>query len=326
MARSTIVGTFLRLTTMGVLSFLAFCLSNAQTSDRALTFEAASIKPTAMLTGRALMAAPSGGPGTQDPGRVHYPFISLKAMLSSAYDVKPYQIDGPAWLNGEMFDVNATMPPETTKEQFRVMLQNLLKERFKLTVHQAMKQVPMYSLIVEKSGPKMKESNAVSPAPGEDHSAFVAPLSAPQIGQDGFPVLPLSAKAHAGLFLMMMPGRARLIGQQQTMLDLANRLATLLNGPVDDATGLTAKYDFTLTFSPEGMTAPMGTPTGVGTAVPISPAPVLGSTAGTPSPESDTLPDIFGAAKEQLGLVVERKNGPLYEIVVDHVERMPTGN
>jgi uncharacterized protein (TIGR03435 family) len=53
----------------------------------------------------------------------------------NAYDVKNFQIEGPAWMATERFDITATLPPDTTKEQFRIMLQNLLAERFKLKFH-----------------------------------------------------------------------------------------------------------------------------------------------------------------------------------------------
>ena len=138
--------------------------------------------------------------------------------------MKSYQIQGPAWLDMERFDVNATMPPETTKEQFRAMLQNLLAERFKLAIHRETKELPMYSLVVAKNGPKMKASESRPAGQGRRQSDASAPFAAPKIGPDGFPTLPSSAAERAGLFLMMMPGRARLVGRQQTMLDLANRL------------------------------------------------------------------------------------------------------
>src|SRR5207245_1880393 len=128
------------------------------------------------------------------------------------------------------------------------------------------------SLVVAKNGPKMKESNPAAPAADVANPTAAAPVAAPKIGPDGFPTLPSSEAGRAGLFLMMMPGRARLISHQQTMSDLASRLTTVLSRPVADATALTAKYDFTLTFSPEGMSAPMGAPTGaVGMMVPATP-------------------------------------------------------
>jgi len=57
--------------------------------------------------GRIMMAGPTGGPGSKDPGRVRYPYISLKNLLMDAYDVKSLQIQGPAWLDTQRFDLNA---------------------------------------------------------------------------------------------------------------------------------------------------------------------------------------------------------------------------
>src|SRR2546429_698174 len=109
---------------------LTCCLAQGQSVDKSLSFDAASIKPAIPPTpngrGMTFFRGPSGGPGTKDPGRINYPNMSLKNLLMNAYDVKNYQITGPSWLDTERFDINATMPPETTKEQFRVMLQNLL--------------------------------------------------------------------------------------------------------------------------------------------------------------------------------------------------------
>ena len=58
------------------------------------------------------------------------------------------------------------------------------------------------------------------------------------------PVLPAAMTGRPGIFMMMMPGRARLTATAQTMQDLANRLSFQLNRPVIDNTGLAAKYDF----------------------------------------------------------------------------------
>jgi uncharacterized protein (TIGR03435 family) len=251
------------------LVFFASCLCYGQATDKALTFDAVSVKPATMPTpgfrGEMMVAGPTGGPGTKDPGRVHYPFITLKNLVTEAYDVKSTQIQGPVWLDTERFDLNATMPPETTKAQFRVMLQNLLAERFKLTLHRETKELPVYSLAVAKNGPKMKESKPVPPAQ-DDSVPTTTPAMPPKItvGGDGFPVFPLPAGGRGGLFLMMIPGSARLVGHQQSTLDLADRLTKLLSRPVSDVTGLTAKYDFTLTFSTEGIapTGPMGQGTG----------------------------------------------------------------
>jgi len=229
------------------------------------TFDAASVKPAAPPArdgrGGTTFQFATGGPGTKDTGRIHYPNRTMKALLMNAYDVKSFQITGPAWLDTERFDITATMPADTTQEQFRAMLQHLLAERFKMTVHRETKELPMYSVTLAKGGPKMTES-VETPAPkGDSEPAPPPPLpSQPKIGPDGFPILAQQLAGRGGLFTIMMPGRTRLIAQQQTVQDLATRLTDMLSRPVTDTTALKAKYDFTLTFSLEGLdiAGPMG--------------------------------------------------------------------
>jgi uncharacterized protein (TIGR03435 family) len=313
---------------------LAGCLAQGQRADRTLSFDAASVKPANPPTpdgqGRIFMRGPSGGPGTKDPGRINYPYMSLKNLLMNAYDVKNHQISGPSWLDTERFDVTATMPPETTKEQFRLMLQNLLRERFKLAIHRETKKLPIYALVVTKGGPKLKESEAAALGSGDDDVPPSPPplRSQPKIGPDGFPLLPVPAGGRGGLFMMMMPGRARFVAQKQTMADLANRLTSQLNRPVTDATGLTAKYDFTLTFSTEGMNGPMG-PMGPMPAAPPPGGAPQGGGRGTDNvfvPEGEAPPTLFAALQSQLGLKLESKKGDVEIIVIDHVEKTPTEN
>lgn len=306
----------------------AACLAYGQ--DKSLTFEVASVKPATppVPNGRGMIMfrGPSGGPGTKDPGRINYPFMSLKSLLTTAYDVKNYQIDGPAWLDTERFDVTATMPPDTTKEQLKIMLQNLLAERFGLKLHHDTKELPMYSLVVGKNGPKMKES-VETPPPAEGAEATPAPPpllpSQPKIGPDGFPILPMPAGGRGGLMQMMMPGRARMMGIKQTMQDLAQRLSQQLNRPVIDATGLTAKYDFTLTYAPEGMSGMA--PVRIGAP---PPPPGGGAGPGPEMPETDAPPppNLFSAIQSDLGLRLEAKKGPVDMIVIDHVEKTPIEN
>ena len=105
-------------------------------------FEVASVKVSEPLPG-GMFRVTMGGAGTAvktDPGRIHYPGITLKTLISRAYGVWDYQVEGPDWIDSERYDVTATMAPETTKEELQLMLQGLLAERFKLTLqsrHQA---------------------------------------------------------------------------------------------------------------------------------------------------------------------------------------------
>jgi uncharacterized protein (TIGR03435 family) len=281
-----------------------------QTSAR-LSFDAASVLPA-----KPSNDGPSitGGPGTKDPERVRYHYLTLKNLVMIAYDVKGFQVAGPGWIDTERFEISATMPPETTKEQFRTMLQNLLADRFQLAVHRETRKLPIYTLVVTKNGPKLKESTPVAATENDGEPAEPPAVPArPKIGADGFPVI---AEKRVGLFTMMMPGRTRLTAQQQTMQDLANRLTTVLARPVTDETGLTAKYDFVLTFTLEGANTP-------GTMAPVASG---GDTTNTYVPDGEAPQDLFTAIQSQLGLRLTSNTGPVSTVVIDHIERTPTGN
>jgi uncharacterized protein (TIGR03435 family) len=265
------------------------------------TFDAASVKPAApWVPGSGRAMDPTGGPGTQDPGRIRYPFTTLKDLLMRAYGVQDFQIVGPGWLEMERFDIDAVMPPDTTREQFRAMLQNLLVARFQIKMHRETREVSSYALQTARTGPKFKESTEnLGP---QDASQAPPPLKP---GKDGYFVPP----RRPGLFLQLigLSGAARETFQQSTMQELSNSLQGQLSRPVTDATGLAGKYDFTLTFATEGLN--MGR-----NRMPVNPAAV------------ENPPTIFAALQSQLGLRLESKKGPMETIVIDHVEKTPTGN
>ena len=102
-----------------------------QTSE----FEVASVRPHAVAIPGSTRAR--GGVGTDDPERITYNGFTLKALLGDAFNLKHYQITGPDWLDADQYryDINAKIPPGTTKEQSRSMLQRLLSERFHITLH-----------------------------------------------------------------------------------------------------------------------------------------------------------------------------------------------
>jgi uncharacterized protein (TIGR03435 family) len=314
------------------------CASFPQTPvpDKSLTFEVASVKPAQPPTpdaqGRIFMRGPSGGPGTKDPGRINYPNLTLKNIVMTAYNVKNYQISGPGWLDSERFDIVATMPPDTTKEQLQIMLQNLLVERFRISVHREKKELPMYSLVVAKAG-KLKESEAASLSPDTDGPPPPPPPGPPKMGSDGFPVLPAAMTGRPGMFMMMMPGRARLTATAQTMQDLANRLTNQLNRPVIDNTGLAAKYDFILTYAPDSNEGPgRGGPGAGGMMVAVGRGPGPGAGPGPGGNEAIFVPDgetpqpLFGALQSQLGLKLEPKKGDVDIIVIGGSEKTTTEN
>src|SRR5580700_7392903 len=101
-----------------------------QTAE-SLTFEVASVKPAAHpLPFAGMLLISNGGPGTPDPGQITWNSVTLKQLLTTAYDVKPYQVNAPGWLDTERYDIIAKVPEGATTAQVNVMWRNLLKERF----------------------------------------------------------------------------------------------------------------------------------------------------------------------------------------------------
>jgi uncharacterized protein (TIGR03435 family) len=99
------------------------------------------------------------------------------------------------------------------------------------------------------------------------------------------------------------------------MRELGDQLERLLGAPVMDETQLTAKFDFIEMFSPEGLNGPGGRPI---------PTPPREATAGLEAREP--LRDIFTALQSEIGIKLEQKRGPVEMIVIDHAEKIPTGN
>ncbi len=311
----------------GLVVFMS-CAALAQTAENSPTFEVASVKPAAPITGNFIRVGMRGGPGTPDPGQITYTNVTVKNVLMNAYGVKGFQISGPGWLDSERYDIVAKLPRGATKAQFMVMLQNLLAERFKLTLHREKKDLPMYALVVGKNGPKMKES-VEDPAPKEgDAPKGGGPADGPMpppppgklpMGKDGFPVLPPAMGGRGGTSMIFMNGNVRMTANKQTMAGLCEMLSTQFDLPVVDMTELTGKYDFTLYFAPEGL---------AGMRVMGGPPPGEGG-PGMPveiAPDAQSNPSLFAALQEQLGLKLEQRKGPVDLLVIDHLEKAPVEN
>src|SRR5580698_6535307 len=97
-------------------------------------FDAASVKPSTQAEGLIETIRQS------TPGRVTYRNYSLKRLLTEAYQVSRYQVEGPAWIERDRYDIVATKPRGTTADQERQMVQNLLAARFHLVQHNETRQ------------------------------------------------------------------------------------------------------------------------------------------------------------------------------------------
>jgi uncharacterized protein (TIGR03435 family) len=254
-------------------------------------FEVASIKPPppAPAVGRVRTGS-SGGPGTKDPSLFTCERCSVLGLIRQAFDIQDYQISGPDWMQSTRFNISAKVPEGATRAEFRLMLRNLLVDRLKLQFHQEKKEMQAYELVVAKNGPKLKESSA--PLDPDERPGRI--VGERKLDSEGFPVLP---PGRVPMEMVMSGGYATARHAEETMIDFALDLASEVGRPVTDATGLSAKYDFTIHW--------------------------LGENA---PPSDNPAPDIFRALQEQLGLKLESKKAMADILIVDHIEKTPTSN
>jgi uncharacterized protein (TIGR03435 family) len=289
----------------------------------AQSFEVASIKPAAPMENGRIMVGVRGGPGTGDPGQMIFTNVSLSDLIRIAYDVKDYQIQGPSWMGSARFDIQAKVPAGATKPQSLAMVQNLLADRFKLTLHHSSKEESIYALVVAKGGPKLKESAPPDPNAPEDAGPTMPPPDRTRMttGKDGMPEMPKGAR---GMSMMTMApgGRLKLVANAATMSGFVQQISTQLDRPVVDMTSLKGTYDISLEFAPDPaiMQAKMAA---MGMAMPPHD---MGPEGQSAPGDSGPAASIFSALPDQLGLRLEARKGPVDLLVIDGVQKTPTEN
>ncbi len=211
----------------------------------------------------------------------------MEALIQMAYRLPQDRITGPGWMREQRFDIMAKLPEGASKEQVPEMLQTLLAERFKLVVHHEQKVIPVYTLEVGKDGPKFHDSTAEDSAGGSCDGGF-----------------------HKICRKMSMESlAAQLTRISQTMASMPGVLEWGIDRPVVDTTGLKGVYDFTVDYG-------RGAAGGGGRGGPGAAAP----------PPTDGTPRSGIEAVKDLGLKLEPTKHAFDNLVVDHVERVPTEN
>ncbi len=269
-------------------------------------FEVASVKPSAPIppNGGVYFGPARGGPGTSDPGLITWSYARLKDLLMTAYNVKAYQLYGPDWLSTERYDVVASVPPGATREQVGVMWQKLLAERFGVALHHESKEFQVEELVIDKDGAKLKETNWDPASP--------LPPGPPQRDSSGGLTSP-------GQVAMIAPRENGVnvhnVARAQPISQLTATIGNVLNQPVLDKTGLTAKYDYTLDYALDQAFLP--------------PPPPPGNGAGggaAPAAASEPAPYITAALQQQLGLRLVPARAMIDIVVVDKADKVPTAN
>ena len=138
--------------------------------------------------------------------------------LTYAFHLKDYQIAGaPAWLNAfdSAYDIEGKPTAPVDTAQCRLMVQSLLRDRFRLAAHSENREAPVYLLTIGKNGPKIPEGGQVRLN------------KSVQVGASGKPDWP----------------------DGWTMSQLAGYLSDFSGRPVVDRTDLGGKYGVVLEFS-----------------------------------------------------------------------------
>ncbi|HEY6465205.1 MAG TPA: TIGR03435 family protein [Candidatus Acidoferrales bacterium] len=224
--------------------------------------------------------------------------LPLTTLISFAYKLSLSQTlvlatqavktNGLHWVLGDRWDVEARAQGNPTKDQYRMMVQSLLADRFKFAAHMGIIQGPIYLIELQKPGelgPQLKANSLDSPCSNTSNAK-----DAPK------PAIPCGGM----IFTNPNPGRTRCVGRAVPIATIANTLGVNADEkrPVIDKSGLSGTFDFTLEWAPHFNG-------------PLPP--------GYPEPDPGA-PTFLEAIKEQLGLKLDPTTGPISVLVIDHVE------
>ena len=201
---------------------------------------------------------------------------TLHDLINLAYWLHPKQLTGgPAWTVSDKYDLagKPDAPGQPNVDQMKMMIQKLLGDRFQLKFHFEKRELPVYTITIAKTGAKLTRS---------------------QDDPNGLAGWNVGRSASGTTFTFRNAPLSQITAVLQNSLDK----------PVVDQSGLSEKYDFTVTFTPDpAQAALLGGP----------PRPV----ADNP----DAAPDLFAAFQQQLGLKLESTKAPVDVMVIDKVER-----
>jgi uncharacterized protein (TIGR03435 family) len=158
----------------------------------------------------------------------------LQFLIPYAYDIAVYQIAGaPAWLSSNKYDIVARAPSGTSDQQLRLMMRQLLEERFKLRYHRERKELSAYALVLSKDGPKLQVEKRE------------------QREGDG----------------RVGAGRGTAVGHMVSSSAFAQTLSLFVDRPVFDETAIDGLFNFELRWVPDETERQVGPPL-AGAAVP----------------------------------------------------------
>ena len=215
-----------RNTLLACAALLLCAAANAQQPAAPLpVYDVVSIHPNNSLSGSTRMST--------DPGVLKFTNVTLKQMLSYAYEIRDGLIEGlPGWADSAHFDIEAkVVDPDIAvlkamdRHQRAAMLIPMLADRFGAKVHTETRTLPVYDLVLTKDGPKFK---AYVP-PADD-----PPAKGPNMG---------AGSINIRNFDMVATG--------VPMTSLAETLSRQVDKTVIDKTALSGLYNLELKYTPD---------------------------------------------------------------------------
>jgi uncharacterized protein (TIGR03435 family) len=278
-------------------------------------FDVASVKqntaPVSPATRTGNMALGPQDAFTPTGGLFSITNRELWSYVVFAYKLFPTEADSfraqvPKWAMENRYDIQARAAGNPTKDQYRLMIQALLADRFKLKVHYEIKQVPMLALVLDKPGklgPKIQAHTSDAPC-----SVAIAPGGA-STANGGTPVTIAGGFPERCNAVAEWPvgGRVRYGARNVPLANLIGLMVPGFDGidrPVLDKTGLEGTFDFVIEFTPQ-------------LNGPLPPGETF-----VPDPSGPTFQQ---ALREQLGFKLESQTGPTEVFILDHVEQ-PSDN
>ena len=198
-----------------------------------------------------------------------------------ASSFNPEQMVGvPNWMLQTTYDIDAKVDEQDISawerpDIQRAMLQQMLTDRFKLVAHREYQEKAVYDMVIAKGGPKFKASETTD----------IEVIRRTH---------PAASTLPGGVVLVRGSKRGETMLFGATIADLGILFGKGMGRPIEDKTGLTGKYDVTLSLD-------------------LSPAP--------DGSRPDPVAVVMTALQEQLGLKLESRKGKVEVLVIDHVER-----
>jgi uncharacterized protein (TIGR03435 family) len=270
-----------------------------------LSFEVASVKQDKTNVKPSMNVDPTPFDSFAPTGGLYVAKnVAIAEFVAFAYKLTNKQLASfesqVPWSLEDLFDIEARAVGNPTKDQYRLMMQSLLADRFKLAVHFEMRDVPVYALVLAKPGklgPQLRlhrpddpncATNTPAPTPARGGSAADA---------DGFP---LAECATLVGMAPSAPGRLKWGGRDVPMA----RIAAIMTGvgvvdrPMVDETGIKGTVDYSLEWR-------------------LARENVV---PGAPFNPDESAPTFDQALKDQLGIKMVPQKGSIEFFVVDHIE------